>query len=110
MRKTFSKEKGILAVYIFGSQAGGFAGPKSDLDLAVFVSDKKKISERQVLKLLLKSKTKIPFEVDLSCVDFSSLPVLLFQIIKNGACIYEKDLLQRIGFEAKAMHLYYHNQ
>lgn len=110
LKKAFSKRKEILAVYAFGSRAADFASSQSDLDLAVVVSGRDKISEREIIKFLLKEEIKVPFNLDLSCVDFDSSPLFLYQIIKNGLCIYEKDSLLRGRIEAKILHLYYDNQ
>ena len=110
LKKLFSGKKEILAVYVFGSQVNGYAGRKSDLDLAVFVKDKKQVGERDILKLLIKKDIKIPFEIDLVVVDFDSPPLLLFQIVKNGICLYRKNPLERIELEARIMHFYYDNK
>ena len=110
LRKSFAEKSEILSAYIFGSQVGGFALPKSDLDLAVFVSDREKISEREIGRLLEEAKIDIHLEPDVSCVDLASPPLFLYQIIKNGVCIYEKDSRQRIDLEAKILDIYFDNQ
>lgn len=110
LKKAFSQQKEVLAVYVFGSRAADFAHPKSDLDIAVFVSNRKKVSERKIIKFLAKKDITIPFNLDLSCVDLQSPPIFLYQIIKNGLCIYEKAPLQKVNLEATALHLYYDNQ
>lgn len=110
LKKIFSERKEITAVYVFGSRAGDFAGRQSDLDLAVMVADREKISERELLKFLINKGIKLPFSLDLCCVDLSSSPLFLYQIIKNGVCIYEKDYFGRVVLEGKILDIYYDTQ
>lgn len=75
LKKAFLRKKEVLAVYIFGSRATGLANSSSDLDMAVFVSDRQKNSEREMIKFLTKRTGNISFNLDLSLVDFSSPPL-----------------------------------
>ena len=102
------KERIILASYLFGSKINGLGKKDSDLDLAVVVSDRKKYQELDLLPMI--SKISFPADVDLSVVDLSSSPILLFQIIKNGICLYEKSKQERFNFEAQALRVYYDTQ
>lgn len=110
LKKAFLKKREVLAVYIFGSRPARFANLQSDLDMAVFVSDRNKTSEREIIRFLRGKVGKIPFNLDLSCVDFASPPLFLYQIIKNGVCIFEKEPFQRAHLEATILKLYYDNQ
>lgn len=106
MKDIFSQLKEIKAVYLFGSRIKGYDVEKSDLDMAVFVDDKRKISLRKILSLFNKKKVSFPFEIDVSIVDLSSSPLFLFQIIKNGRFIYSKSPKQKAGLESKIMHIF----
>ncbi len=110
LKKAFSRNGDILAVYLFGSQITGTANKESDLDMAILVNNREKISEREILSFLQNNHISLPFETDLSCVDLASPPIFLFQIIKNGTCIYEKNPLERADLEAKIMNIYYDNR
>lgn len=110
LKQLFSRKKEVLAVYAFGSQVNGYAGKKSDLDLAIFVKDKKQVGERDILKPLINENIKFPFEIDLTVVDFTSPPLLLFQIVKNGQCLYKKSRLIKNELETKTILFYYDNQ
>lgn len=105
----FSKEKKILAVYLFGSQARGVARKESDLDLAFMVSNRNNISEREIIKKIYQD-ISLPSNLDVSCVDLSSSPLFLHQIIKNGICIYEKNPYERTHIEATILNIYFDNQ
>lgn len=110
LKKVFSQKKDILAVYIFGSRASGLTVASSDLDLAVFLNDRKKISEREIIKFLKEAGVEIPFNLDLVCVDFDSSPLFLYQIIKNGFCLYQRQSFSKTNLEALILKLYYDNQ
>lgn len=110
LAKIFSSKKDILAAYLFGSRIHGSAKDRSDLDFAIIVSNRKKISERDIIRLLDDKGIKIPFDLDLSCVDLSSAPLFLHQIIKNGTCIYARNPKEKADLEAKIMHIYFDNQ
>ena len=36
--------------------------------------------------------------------------LFLYQIVKNGVCVYEKEPYERIKFESQALSLYYDNE
>lgn len=110
LKKAFSQQKEVLAVYVFGSRLVDMAYPQSDLDIAVLVSNRKKLSERELLRFLKEKEINIPFSLDLSCVDLESPPLFLFQIIKNGICLYEKNSFQKTNLESFILRLYYDNQ
>ncbi len=109
LNQIFKSNKKVLAVYLFGSQAGEYAVADSDLDLAIFVNKKDEFSKREFVKKLIK-EIKIPYELDLSIIDYKSPPIFLFEIIKNGDCIYSKTAELRPTIEGKIMHIYYDTQ
>jgi len=110
LKAIFSQNEKILAVYLFGSQVQGFAKTNSDLDMAVFLTNRNEISNQKILNFLMKKNIKIPYEIDLVCVDLSSPPLLLMQIVKNGFCIYKKSQNKKVDLEAKIMNIYFDNQ
>lgn len=110
MARIFRLKEGVLAVYLFGSQITGFSNKESDLDLAVLISDKKKISVRDLLKLLLANNSNLSTNLHLSLIDMETSPLFLYQIVKNGFCVYEKEPYERIKFESRVLSLYYDNE
>jgi len=108
IKNVFKGKSQVLACYFFGSHSLGFAGKKSDLDIAIVVENKQKISQREVLKVLLEN-VDIPYEIDLTVVDLQSSPLLLFQIIK-GNCIYRKKGFNIVPMEAEILHKFYDTQ
>lgn len=108
LKKLFGNFKPIIACYLFGSRATYYKRQESDLDLAVIVDDRNKCNEFELNRHL--ARIAFPYEIDLSLVDFSSSPYLLFQIIKNGKCLYQRSLEERINFEARILHEFYDSQ
>jgi len=73
----------VLAIYLFGSKASGRAGPLSDTDLAVFLSDNSKKTIAQVGSM---SSDKI----DITIFE-QAPPYLKYAILKNSKPIYVKN-------------------
>ena len=105
VQKILARQPNVLTAYLFGSQAGGFASKKSDLDLAVVVEDKRKLNEFDLLKLL--NKVRFSRDLDISVVDRTSSPLFLFEIISGGKRIYEKNRERIVAFEARVLNFYY---
>jgi len=101
----------ILAVYLYGSQINGNNKNKeSDYDLAVFIENKNQINYRQLLSKIIKD-FKHPEKLHLNFVDLiQSSPLYLYQIIKKGRLIYEKNPGLHIQIESLILRLYFDDQ
>lgn len=79
---------GLLAVYLFGSQANGSAGPASDIDLAVLI-------DGNVAPLELWNLAQDVAELTGNDVDLLDLraanTVLQYQIVTTGRRVWEKN-------------------
>jgi len=100
----------VRACYLYGSQTEEQTNEKRDFDLAVFVEYKDKIDYRKFL-----SKINLyfinPEKLHLSIVDLnSSSPLFLYQIIKKGQLVFEKQLGDHIRLESFIMRLYFDDQ
>lgn len=78
----------LLAVYVFGSQAQGMAGPASDLDLAVLVAGRAEPVRLWELAQTLAGLSGC--EVDLLDLRAAST-VMQYQIITTGTRLWEKN-------------------
>ena len=96
---------GISLVYLFGSQVTGATGPMSDYDLAIFEDSQGRNASTQIdfqhaFALALKT----------SRVDVISLhraPIeLAYAIISSGKCLYQRDILTRVEYEARVLSQY----
>lgn len=108
LQNLLGRNKDVIAAYFFGSMISKKASADSDLDLAIVVSDRTKCQELDLLPGI--SGISFPAELDLSVIDMTSSPLFLYQIIKNGICIYEKTKKERFEFEANTLQIYYDTQ
>ncbi|MEK7130059.1 MAG: nucleotidyltransferase domain-containing protein [Patescibacteria group bacterium] len=102
--KKLAQKYGLFLVILFGSQATGKIHKKSDVDIA-FYSDKK-------MSLYDIAKTQIEFEQALKVgkielVDLRNAPPLLLkEIAKNSALLYERDVFAFSRFKIYAFKRY----
>ncbi len=108
LKKVLSAFPKVLVVYVYGSRISGSFSTHSDLDMVLIVNDNLDIDYREIyLKL---SKLFPDFELDLRIVSGENDPLFLFQILKNGKCVYTKNEKDRITFETKAMREFYDSE
>lgn len=108
MRDFFLKEESVELAYLFGSVAEHTAGPLSDVDIGVYLSEtlteKERICKRidliNELSDLLKSD-----KLDLIVINDSS-PVLRFEIIRPNVTIFSRNENLRVDVECRIMSEY----
>lgn len=101
----FSKEDRVLAAYLFGSHARGNQTTKSDIDVAVLLSEVPQKMLEYYLHLVDNLSRILGDEIDLIILN-TAPPLLKQQTIKHGKLIYCKDEKARIEFEARAQDEY----
>ncbi|MBI5122661.1 nucleotidyltransferase domain-containing protein [Candidatus Roizmanbacteria bacterium] len=100
----------VRACYLYGSRAKNKERTDSDYDLAVFVEDKNKINYRDMLSII-NANFSNPDKLHLTLVDLnSSSPLLLYQIIKNGQLLFEKQYGSHVNMESYVMRLFFDDQ
>lgn len=105
LKEVFREQQSVVAVYIYGSRLRAYSNVKSDLDLAVVVDDFNKIDYKD-LYLKINQIFK-ELEIDLRIVTPTSSPTYLLQILKTGECVYQRDQVERVNFETKALKDFY---
>lgn len=108
LEKIFIKQQNVVAAYVYGSRIKGYANVKSDLDLAIVVDDVDRINYQDLYLKINQIFSKL--EIDLRIVTSSSSPIYLLQILKSGKCIYQRDELEKVNFETKALKDFYDSQ
>jgi len=108
LKPILEKEKGLLFGYLFGSATQGKTNFESDIDLAVYLDEKKSgdfFKKRLFLIEEVQSILKKPTEV----IILNEIKSIFFKfvIIKEGKVIFERDRAKRIDFELKTMQEYY---
>lgn len=95
----------LKIVYIFGSYAFNNASKLSDLDIA-FLSAK--ITSLKKWIRLLERLQDIFEEEAVDLIDLRKVPLTLtHRILKEGKCLYAKDLTTKIAFEISSEGLYF---
>ncbi len=89
----FNSQPSVGLVYFFGSRAKGFAGPMSDYDFAIYLSeenpDKRNVSRIQFITDLIKVLNTDM--VDVAILNDCYLPEMKYQIIVEGELLFERE-------------------
>lgn len=101
----FNKENKVLVAYLFGSYAKGNQTTKSDIDIAVLLSEIPQKMLKYYLHLVNEVSQVLGNEVDLIILN-TAPPLLKHQTIKHGKVVYCRDEKARIEFEARAQDEY----
>lgn len=108
LRAHFAEQPGdALAVYLFGSEARGSAGRRSDVDIGVFFG-------RRPAPTLLAQPYALADElhgllgrpVDLVTLD-TAPPDLVHRVLRDGILVLDRDRSARIRFEVAARNAYF---
>lgn len=101
LQASFKRENRILAAYLFGSYVTGNQTVKSDIDVAVLLSEIPEKMLEYYLHLIDEISQVLSGNVDLVILN-TAPPILKHQIIKFGKLVYCRDEKSRIEFEARA--------
>jgi hypothetical protein len=94
--------EGIVAVYLFGSQARDTAGPRSDVDLGIlYTVPPPRTLEALPLDLEVEVERVLRMPVEIVVLN-SAPPDLVHRVLRDGRLIAEHDRSHRIRFEVKA--------
>lgn len=105
LKKYFSTQKGIIAVYLFGSHAKGHATAQSDVDLAILFSET--VNQRRQFDKSLKISCDLMKLLNRDRVDVVTLniatPVIKNQVYKYGTLIFCKNPVLAVRFKARSI-------
>lgn len=99
----------VIAVYVFGSQATGRAGPLSDADVAVLLHDSISAERRGDLHLDLIGAAVGALgtnEVDLVLLR-QAPPLLRHRVLRDGILILDRAPRERLRFQVRALNEYF---
>jgi predicted nucleotidyltransferase len=99
----YTREEAV-AGYIFGSYSSGKVRPKSDVDIAVLLSDTVDSKDYGQIKLSIVNDLIeiLSFDrIDVVVLNVAS-PLLSHEIIKKGVLLFSKDETRRINYTANA--------
>lgn len=107
LKKFFATEKGVLFCYLFGSMAYQKTTSKSDIDLALYLDDKKcKDFFEKRLELISQTSRILKKEVDIVILN-TAPPFLKYVVLKEGKLIFSRDEGKRIDFELNVINDYF---
>ncbi len=107
----FKKDRDILFAYLFGSQVAGKTNFESDVDIAVYL-DEKRVEDLFEKRLFLIGKLEGIFKKQTEVVVLNEIKSIFFKfvIIKEGKIIFEREHSKRVDFELEIMEDYYDYQ
>ncbi|MBN1287476.1 MAG: nucleotidyltransferase domain-containing protein [Anaerolineae bacterium] len=107
--RTFAEERpDILALYLFGSRAGGKPHLHSDIDVAVLLPYSMDKGERFRRRLTLIGELEPRLGAPLDLLVLNDTPsYLAFRVFRDGVLLFERDHGARIDFQVRTMSLYY---
>ncbi|MBU3942600.1 nucleotidyltransferase domain-containing protein [Patescibacteria group bacterium] len=107
LKPIFQKEKEVLFCYLFGSFANGNPISSSDIDIAVYLDDKKCLDffEKR-LELIPKISKLSGKQADITILNNASL-FMKYVVLKEGKLIFERNCEKRIIFELKSTNEYF---
>jgi len=108
LRGYFANQADVVAGYVFGSMAQGWARASSDVDVAVLLSDSLDGGTRFMRRLRLEAEVEdvIGRRTDLVVLNDAPPPLLQHQILKYGRLLFERDRAARVEFEVRAGKIY----
>ena len=108
LKSFFSEEEKVLFCYLFGSFACQNFNSKSDVDLAVFLDEKKnKDFFKTRLELIANLSKLLKREADVVILNNAKSILFKYAILREGKLIFARDMEKMISFELRAMRDYY---
>ncbi len=107
--KVLENEKDILFAYLFGSYAKGIQNEKSDIDIAVYLTDESILEKNPLYPSRLAIKIEnilVRKKVDVRILNSSTLR-FRNQVLMHGKLLHSKDENKRIEFETSSLTQYY---
>jgi predicted nucleotidyltransferase len=105
------KKLGILAVYLFGSEAERTTTTRSDIDIGIVLKKPKNLEDTRPLYHTIYSEFskifKPTFLRDLDIIFLQNAPITLqYNAIAYGRVVYEEDPVQRADYEERVVNQY----
>ena len=101
LKMFFASDPRVLAVFLFGSQADGYATPRSDIDLAVLFSRNLALDEQLTFEVALCDILKVYEKLDVVNLNRANLS-FRFRAI-GGKLLYQRDFVKVSDFIEKTL-------
>lgn len=109
LRRVFKgRERGVAAVYLFGSVARSESRPGSDLDVAVLLEPAPERGTYESLRLDLRAEleSELGQEIDFVVLNHAP-PDLAHRVLRDAVLVIEPDPSARVHFEVRARNEYW---
>jgi len=104
LQETCLAHEGIIAAYVFGSQATGEAGPHSDVDVAVLL-DEDRQQDFDSLQFMVDLEKALNRSVDLVVLNRAGEPIK-HQVRRDGRIVFDRDPKRRKHWEIMSTKFY----
>lgn len=108
LEKFFSKKEEVLFCYLFGSFASQNFNSKSDVDIAVFLDEKKnKDFFKTRLELITDLSKLLKREADVIILNTANSTLFKYAILREGKLIFARDVEKMVNYELRTTQDYY---
>ena len=108
IKKILKKKPAVEWAYLFGSRAKNTANQESDWDIAVrFKKDPNSLASWSIFYLEAELSREIKKEVQIIPLNGLDSPVFLYEILRDGIPLVDKNPESRILFEARSLGRYH---
>ncbi len=97
---------GLVAAYLFGSQARGTASAASDVDVALLLTSAPKTLDDLMLDVAADLERELKLPVDVVVLNHAPSD-LIHRVLRDGELLVENDRSARIRFEVRARNDYF---
>jgi predicted nucleotidyltransferase len=105
LARCLGAEDDVIAVYLFGSQSRGTAGPLSDVDVAVWLDTSREVRDGwpRAAELTAKAAEALRTSEVQVVVLNEAPPLLAHRVLRDGVVLFEEDARARVAFETSAI-------
>ncbi|MDB4937065.1 MAG: polymerase subunit beta [Labilithrix sp.] len=101
-----ARVEGLVAAYLFGSQARGTASAASDVDVALLLTSAPKTLDDLQLDVAADLERELGLPVDVVVLNHAPSD-LIHRVLRDGELLVENDRSARIRFEVRARNDYF---
>jgi len=101
-----ARVEGLVAAYLFGSQARGTASAASDVDIALVMTSAPKTLNDLQLDVAADLERELGLPVDVVVLNHAPSD-LIHRVLRDGELLVENDRSARIAFEVRARNDYF---
>jgi predicted nucleotidyltransferase len=108
LTEVLKNHSSVVFAYLFGSKAKGYANPRSDWDIAVYLAGPlKTVATWPAFELEAEVSRVLEETVQVVILNDPVPPVLGFEIVKHGILLLDRNQNLRMEFENKVLRNYY---